>query len=75
NQNIVLGLLVGLVGVANLATARALPSDGRTAAPILAAALLCLLCIVTARPLLRAALSKPSRNRGARTAELAVSPN
>jgi hypothetical protein len=52
-----------------------LPSDGRTAAPILAAALLCLICIVTGRPLLRVALSKPSRNRGARTAELAALPS
>ncbi|HEX4728494.1 MAG TPA: MauE/DoxX family redox-associated membrane protein [Jatrophihabitans sp.] len=54
-QNIVLGLLVGLVGTANLATAQALSQHGRTAAPILAAALLCGICIVTGRSVLRAA--------------------
>lgn len=54
-QNIGLGLLVGLVGTANLATAPPLPQDGRTAAPILAAALLGGICIVTGRSVLRAA--------------------
>ncbi len=54
-QNIALGLLVGLVGVANLMTAQPLSEHGRTATPILAAALLCGICIVTGRSVLRAA--------------------
>ena len=54
-QNIVLGLLVGVLGSVNLATAQTLPQQGRTAAPILAAGLLCGICIMTGRSVLRAA--------------------
>ena len=48
-------LLVGLVGAANLVTTQPLTEQGRTAAPILAAGLLCGICIVTGRSVLRVA--------------------
>lgn len=52
-QNIVLGLLLAAVGVANLVTADRLTDDVRAAPPLLAAALLCLACMLTGRGLVR----------------------
>jgi hypothetical protein len=52
-QNIVLGLLLAAVGVANLVTADRLTDDVRAAPPLLAAALLLLACLLTGRRVLR----------------------
>ncbi|HJQ03778.1 MAG TPA: MauE/DoxX family redox-associated membrane protein [Jatrophihabitans sp.] len=60
NQNVALGLLVGIVGVANLVTAQQLSDNARTAVPMLAAALLCLACIFTGRSVLKSAKSESS---------------
>jgi hypothetical protein len=57
NQNIALGLVVGIVGAANLVPAHPWSENARAAAPILAAALLCLICIVTSRSAMRPAKS------------------
>lgn len=52
-QNIALGLLIGIVGVANLVATDQLSENARTAAPILTATLLCLTCILAGRPVLK----------------------
>jgi hypothetical protein len=60
NQNIALGVLIGVVGIANLLPAHPLPDSARSAAPILAATLLCLICIVTGRSVMQPAKSVPN---------------
>lgn len=57
NQNIVLGLVVGAAGAANLIAAHPLSENARAGAPILTAALLCLICMATGRSVMRPAKS------------------
>ncbi|MGI8665698.1 MAG: MauE/DoxX family redox-associated membrane protein [Jatrophihabitans sp.] len=52
-QNIVLGALIGAAGAANLVASGQLSDDARAGAPLIAAGMLCVICLITNRSTMR----------------------